>query len=260
MRPLIPLEALRVLFSVTMLGYTSWNDLKTREVSELTWVVFGALGLALDLYEVAAGRVPPLALVSAVFFSTCLSFALFYFGLFGGADFFAFIALTVLHPMPPRLIKPALGVVSVIYPLTVFSNSALAGASSALFLLAGNLLEAARGMPLFEGHETESPWRKLVVLFSGMRVRLDAVRGPPFQYPHEIPVGEEGAARRFVLMPKIMDDEEAVEVFRRLRRAGVTEVWVSHTLPFLVFIALGYLAALLLGDVALWMLRRLMAR
>ncbi|MFQ6053903.1 MAG: A24 family peptidase C-terminal domain-containing protein, partial [Candidatus Bathyarchaeia archaeon] len=103
-------------------------------------------------------------------------------------------------------------------------------------------------------------WRKLVVLFSGMRVRLDAVRGPPFQYPHEIPVGEEGAARRFVLMPKIMDDEEAVEVFRRLRRAGVTEVWVSHTLPFLVFIALGYLAALLLGDVALWMLRRLMAR
>ena len=239
-----------------MLGYASWSDLKTREVSDLTWVVSGAAGLALDLYLVATGRLTLMALAMPVLFSTALAFALGYLGLFGGADFKAFVVLALLQPYPPRLVRPALGVVSVIYPLTIFSNSALAGASFALILLVRNLAAARRGSPLFEGHESESPWRKFVVLISGMKVRLDAVRGPQFQYPLEVPLGEDGAERGFVLMPDMEDDEAAFEVFRRLGRAGVSEVWVSHTLPFLVFIAFGYLSALLLGDLALWALSR----
>jgi prepilin signal peptidase PulO-like enzyme (type II secretory pathway) len=35
----------------------------------------------------------------------------------------------------------------------------------------------------------------------------------------------------------------------------VEEVWVSNTLPFLVYIAVGYLLALLLGDIALAILK-----
>ena len=93
---------------------------------------------------------------------------------------------------------------------------------------------------------------KFIVLISGARVKLDSVRGPPFQYPLEIPPLVEGAERRLVLMPDLDDDEAALDVFERLRLAGVEEVWVSHTLPFLVFIAFGYVSALLVGDVALW--------
>ena len=249
---MIQLEAVRILLSATMLGYASWSDLRTREVSDLTWIVFGAPGLLMDVYEVAAGKVSPLNLAVPVLFSSALSFALGYLGLFGGADFKAFVALAVLQPYPPRLIRPVLGVVSVVYPLTVFSNSALAGASFGLVLLFRNMSAARRGSPLFEGHESEAPWRKLIILFSGVRVRLESVRGPPFQYPLEVPAEEGG--RRLVLMPDIEDDEAAAEVFGRLRRDGVAEVWVSHTLPFLVFIALGYAVSLLVGDVAIWAL------
>jgi len=91
-------------------------------------------------------------------------------------------------------------------------------------------------------------------------MRLESVRGPPFQYPLEVPLEEDEAVRRLVLMPDIEDDDAAVEVFGRLRRSGVTEVWVSQTLPYLVFITLGYLSALQLGDVAIWALERILSR
>ncbi|MCW3991076.1 MAG: prepilin peptidase, partial [Candidatus Bathyarchaeota archaeon] len=145
MIPLIQLEAGRVVLSVAMLGYASWSDLRTREVSDLTWVVFGALGLIIDIYEVATGDMKLLTLAVPVLLSTTLSFALAYLGLFGGADFKAFVALAILQPYPPRLIRPALGVVSVVYPLTIFSNSALAGASFGLVILVRNILAARRG-------------------------------------------------------------------------------------------------------------------
>ena len=255
---MIPMEALRVSLSVAMLGYASWSDLRTREVSDLTWVVFGALGLILDIYEAAIGRLSLPNLAVPILFSATLSFALGYLGLFGGADFKAFVALALLQPYPPQLIKPALGVISVVYPLTVFSNSALAGASFTLVLLARNMSMARRVPSLFEGHESEALWRKFIILISGVKVRLNSVRGPPFQYPLEVPQDEEGAHRRLILMPDIEDDEEALKIFERLERAGVEEVWVSHTLPFLVFIAFGYVSSIALGDVALWALGRML--
>ena len=249
---MIPMDALRILLSFAMLGYSSWSDLKTREVSDLTWIVFGGLGLFLDIFEVATGVLKPLALAVAILISTVLSFLIGYVGLFGGADFKAFVALALLQPYSPRLVAPLLKTASVVYPLTVFSNSALAGASFAIVLLVRNILVVSGGRPLFDGLESERPWMKFIVLISGVRVKLDSVRGPPFQYPLEVPPLMEGTERRLVLMPDLDDDEAALDVFERLRLAGVEEVWVSHTLPFLVFIAFGYVSALLVGDVALW--------
>lgn len=256
---MIQLEAGRIMLSIAMLGYASWSDVRTREVSDLTWVVFGALGLLIDIYEVATGEMKLLTLAVPVLFSTTLSFAFGYLGLFGGADFKAFVVLTLLQPCPPQLIRPRLGVVSVIYPLTVFSNSALAGASIGLVLLVRNILAARGGSPLFEGHESEAFWRKLIILISGVRVKMESVRGPPFQYPLEVPLEECEAVRRLVLMPDIEDDDEAVEILQRLRHSGVTEVWVSQTLPYLVFITFGYLMALHIGDVVIWVLARILS-
>lgn len=251
MTALYPLELARLLLSLTMLGYTSWIDLRTREIYDLVWVVFGALGFILAIYDVYTGSLTMLGFVIPVVFSAVLSIILGYFGLFGGADVEAFIALAILNPLPPRRMEPLLGVVSVIYPLSLFSNSALAGASFAVVLLAWNTASVIRGKTLFESHTSDTVWRKLVVMFTGRRVRLDSVRGPPFQYPLEIPAKEVGGRRRLVLLPDINDDEAAKVVFHNLEREGVEEVWVSQTLPFLVFITVGYILTLLLGDIAL---------
>lgn len=258
MHQLNPLDVVRILLSLIMLGYTSWIDLKTREIYDLVWLVFGSLGLLLAVYEVYIGSRSLMGLAIPVLFSMVLSIVLGYFGLFGGADVEAFIVLSLIHPSPPVYSKPILGIVSVIYPLTLFSNSALAGASFAFVLLARNLLIMFRGKPLFESHKSDSLLKKLVVMVTGVRVRLDSTRGPPFQYPLEFPSKEGASERRLMLLPNINDDEAAWEVLRKLERDGVEEVWVSNTLPFLVFIAIGYVLTILLGDIALSVLSRLL--
>ena len=251
------IDVVRIMLSLTMLGYASWTDLKTREIHDLLWIVFGAIGLLLAAYETYIGDISLLGLTLPVAFSVVLSLVLGRFGLFGGADVGAFIALSLIHPIPPISPKPVLGVVSVIYPLTLFSNSALAGASFAVVLLTKNLSRMFRGKPLFEGHESDSLWKKLIVAITGVRVGLDSVRGPPFQYPLEFTPKEGDYDRRLILLPDINNDEAAREIFLQLRREGIEEVWVSNTLPFLVFITIGYVLSILVGDIALSLLSRI---
>jgi len=253
------IDVVRVLLSVAMLGYASWSDLRTREVADRLWLAFGSLGLTIDLYGVVKGPMNPLSMTIPILIATALSFILGYIGLFGGADFKAFVVLALLTPYAPLIVFPILGVTSVVFPLTVFSNSALAGASIALVALIKNLVAARRGMQLFRNHESESAWKKFIILISGMKVNIDAVRGPPFQYPLECPT-EGGIDRKLVLMPDVEDDEAATKTFQALRDAGVTEVWVSHTLPFLVFITFGFISSLLIGDIALWTLTHIIFR
>ncbi len=252
-----PLDVLRILLSLAMLGYASWVDLRTREIYDLVWIVFGGLGILLATYEVYFGGLSLIGLLIQVVSSAVMAILMGYVGLFGGADVGAFIALAVLNPYPPVSIEPILGIVSFIYPITLFSNSALSGASFAFILLAWNLSRVLRGEKLFEGQRSESPWRRLVVMVTGLKVGLEQVRGPPFQYPLELPSGSEGYGRRLVLLPDINDDEAAEEIFRGLRDEGVDQVWVSHTLPFIVFIFLGYVLTLLVGDIALSMITKL---
>lgn len=248
------IDSVRILLSAVMLGYTSYVDIKTREIYDLVWIVFGGLGLALAIYEVCSGSLNLMSFVLVVAFSAIMSITLGYLGLFGGADVEAFIALSILHPISPRGFDPALGVVSVIYPLTLFSNSALIGVSFAIVLLGKNLYKMARDGSIFQGVESPSMLNKFIVMFSGAKIGIDTIRGPPFQYPLE--VLDQNSERKLVLLPDIQDDDAAIEVFRRLKEAGVKEVWVSNTLPFLVFIAIGYVVAIFLGDIALSFLGR----
>lgn len=238
-----------------MLGYASWRDLKRREVEDLTWIVFGVPGLTFNVYELLIGSTSPFQLIVPIVLATVLSFVLAYLGLFGGADFKAFVVLSILLPIPPQSIRPVSGFISVIYPLTLFSNSAVAGALMAIVMLMRNLLMARRDGPLFEALESESNLKKFVVLLSGTKVKLDAVRGPPFQYPLEKPVGGDASRRQLVLMPNTEDDNAAIETFQLLKREGINEVWVSHTLPFIVFITFGYFSSLIVGDLVLWFLK-----
>jgi hypothetical protein len=238
-----------------MLGYTSWIDLKTREIYDMVWLVFGGLGLIIALYEVYTGSLTLVWLVVVVLISSVISIGLGFFGLFGGADVLAFIALAVLHPAPPRGLEPILGIVSPLFPLTLFSNSALSGASSSIVLLVRNIASTLHGRNLFRGLEDEPTWRKLVVMFTGVKMDVGSVRGPPFQYPLEVPGTEEEPGRHLILLPDIQDDDSAVEAFKSFEASGVEAVWVSNTLPFLVYIAIGYILALTLGDVALAILK-----
>jgi preflagellin peptidase FlaK len=251
----IALDLLRVVLCSTMLLYSSFKDLKTREVSNWTWIAFAPLGILLDLYEgIYLQAVDPISsLLLPVLLSSGMSVIFFYGGLYGGADAKAFITLSLLVPHPLESLEPYLGIVSSFFPLSVFTDSALIAAFFALSFLVRNLLWRARSQhSLFEGLEEESLWRKALALLSCTKVEAGRLRGPPYQYPAEVIVNSK---RRLHLLPDMDSDEAASASFRVLTEdLGLREVWVSPTLPFLLFISLGFFCSLLLGDIALWAL------
>ena len=57
------------------------------------------------------------------------------------------------------------------------------------------------------------------------------------------------------------DDEAASETLRKLTQdLGLKEVWVSPTLPFIVFISLGFLISILFGYTIFWILFQILGR
>ena len=247
------LESLRILLSLIMLGYSSFIDLKTREIYDLVWIIFGGLGLIITTYEIYVGTYSIMSFVIPLVFSIIVSFALGFLRLFGWADVLAFIVLTILNPFPFGVVSPKLGIVSPVFPITLFSNSALAGVSFALILLFRNIFITLRGEKLFSNVKASSI-KKFVLFFSGYRLNMKNLKGPPFQYPLELPSSEE--YNELVLMPDIQDDDAAWAIFDQLKSMGVEKTWVSYTLPFLIFITIGYIISLLIGDIALYTLTR----
>ncbi|MBS7619695.1 prepilin peptidase [Candidatus Bathyarchaeota archaeon] len=252
MSSLIVLDLLRFLLSLTVLTYASWRDVKTREIPDKIWILFSAPAIGMDFYELYIGRIDIIQFFLAIAFSFIISFSLAYFELFGGADFKAFVVLSLLQPIQPRFIEPVLKAVSVIYPLTVFADSAIAGACIAIVTLVKNITSAYTKGGLFEKDLKASLARKLLIMVSGVKMDINEVRGPPFEYPLE---KIEGNVRKLTFMPRLLRDEEALEAIKELKEAGFKEIWVSRTLPFLVFITIGFILSIFLGDIILWVIQ-----
>jgi hypothetical protein len=244
------LSAVRVVLAVLMFGYTSYKDVKTREVSDLVWIVFGGLGLVLDAYEVYTGTLGIVSLLTSVGFMVVFAFVTGYLGLFGEADLLAFVVVGLLNPSTPTLGFRTFLFEPFFFPLTVLSNSILVGASVAFVVLILNLFNGV-GSTMFEGYAETGVATRLVLLLTGIRKETTAIRGPPYEYPLERV--EESGAVSLIIRPDISDDEDASRTLQRLRDMGRRRVWVSYSLPFLLMLGVGYISAITLGDFALWL-------
>lgn len=249
------LEYLRPLLVLTMLGYASYKDLRTREINDILWVAFGALGLALDVYEVATNSMPLLDLALPLIFMVLFALLSGYLGFFGGADLFAFMILGLLQPSTPRLVGSYMGFAPIFFPSTLISNSIVVAASASILVLLENLSSKDRDSQ-FSGHEAEPVWRKLVLLISARRVDISEVRGPPFQYPLEYRDSETNELK-LQLRPDL-DDGRAIKIIEDLRGLNRPKIWVSHTLPFLFALLVGYIVSVTFGDVILSVISRLL--
>ena len=241
--------ALRVALSIVMLGYVSYRDVKTREVNDLVWVVFGAAALGIDAVEVYTGALGLYPLLAAAGFSVLFALLAGYVGFFGGADLLAFIVMGLLNPVAPSTGFEPLIFTPIFFPLTVISNSVMIGASGVIVVLVYNV-STSKGEGLFEGYVDVSGWRRVLLLLTGIRKDVEKVRGPPYEYPLEV-IGDDKTVS-LILRPDLADDAGASKTFSRLRSMGRKRVWVAYSLPFLFVLGLGYISSILLGDFALY--------
>jgi preflagellin peptidase FlaK len=260
--------AARLMVTLIFLFYSSWSDYKTREVSNSVWVIFAPIALSLSLVEFLVfepSKLPLFGLSAGVTISFAL--LLFYSGAFGGADSKAFMCIALALPFfPSMLLTPILldglsPLSQTIFPVTILSNAVLVAALSAVFLLIRNLNRKMKtGKPLFEGTlAQESIGRKILVLVTGQKFSISTLKAKWHVYPLE-DISEETnegnmPKRKLVIVPK---DEGRDEIVQRLSKAANegkidSKVWATPGLPMLIFVTIGLLVALSLGDVV-WIL------
>ncbi|MEM3623406.1 MAG: A24 family peptidase C-terminal domain-containing protein [Candidatus Bathyarchaeia archaeon] len=261
MFPLQTLTALaRTTLALSFLFYASWSDYKTREVSNSLWILFAPPAFTLTFMELYLTE-PSQLLSYGICFSLTAAFAiiLFYSGGFGGADAKALMCLALALPFyPNNLLTPLSNETSLIarnfFPITVFSNSILLAAATAIYMLLHNIFwHKKTGKKLFnEGHEKESFGRKLLVLMTGYKVSVKSLKDKWHFYPLEdLEDSEGGFKRKLVLIPK---DESRNAIVERLAKAidsGKIQdmVWATPGLPMLIFITVGLIIALFFGDI-----------
>jgi preflagellin peptidase FlaK len=261
------LEAAKVTLSLAFLLYASWSDYKTREVSNRVWVLFAPLALFLSLVELLLYESSKLPLFGLSFGITAVfAIILFYSGGFGGADSKALMCIVLALPFSPEtLFAPVLAagaspLSQYLFPLTIFSNAVLFAAATGIYMLLYNIIwHKKTGKKTFEGTlATESIGKKIIALITGYKVSVAKLKEKWHIYPMEDieeENGENPLKRKLVVVPR---DEGRDEIVARLSKAvdaGKIDayVWATPGLPMLIFITIGLIIALLLGDIV-WML------
>ncbi len=241
-----------ILVVLAFLGYGSWSDLKTREVSNIVWVLFAPIGVTLTVARLYFS--PELLWISLGSIIVASSFALllFYTGVFGGADAKGLICIGITIPTLPENIASA-NFFHPFLPVVILSNSFLVAVSMALYIFVRNVFwKYSMHRSLFLGLEKEPAWKKAFAIVSGYKADLKEIEDKVYLYPLE-EVVESGSAveRKFNLFVGAEADRQ--DLIGKLRPYVEKEfipheIWATPGLPMLVFVTIGFTLAIVLGD------------
>jgi len=136
----------------------------------------------------------------------------------------------------------------------------LFAAASGIYMLLRNLVWRIKtGKKIFEGTlGTESIGKKILVMITGYRVSVAKLKEKWHVYPMEDVTEENGEnplKRKLVVVPRDEHRDEIVERLSKAVEAGKIDpfVWATPGLPMLIFITIGFIVALLFGDI-IWLL------
>jgi preflagellin peptidase FlaK len=241
-----------IIVTVFFFGVGSYYDLKRREVDDWVWMIYAPIGAVLTAARVILEPALLTTSLISIAITALLSFGLFYFGLFGGADFKAVVCLGLTLPLPPTTIQPLIGYVHPVFPLTVVIEGFICEAFAAVWIGVGNLLSYAReDGRMFEGLEHESRLRKASAMILGYRTTLAKLRSTFYLYPMEQSVKDDAGEHRALKLYVNAETERDEEVKKFCDSAKLTEeskVWVTPGLPMLLFILIGFVLTIILGD------------
>ena len=232
----------------------SISDLKTREVSNRVWLVYGPLALVLFIVRIVVSPVDsPIFLVSALA-TIVVAFLLFQFGVMGGADSKAFMCIGLALPVAPGILtalwQPSLYFYP--FPIAVLVNSFLLSMALAAFILIRNVMRGVSARGLFRGFEKESVLRKFMILITSYKTSFNMLESRIYLFPAEqVEVTESEPVRHFRLVANAEEDrEKLISGLEGYKAQGLFAdgVWVTPGLPHLVFVTASLGVVLILGD------------
>ena len=256
---MLTFEALSLVafaLSITLLGYSAYSDIKTREVSNRVWLIYlptASIILCLRLFLNPQLLVTSLASIGVM---ASLSFLMFYVGLFGGADCKAFICLSIALPTHPFQFQSLLGSINPIFPLTVLYTTYFLSLSTILYIVTKNLdWKYRRHNDFFKDLEEPSLSKRAIALLTGYKTNFETLREKVYLYPmEEISRDDAGLHRRLRIFTSAEADKN--ELVRNLGEyltgTDREHVWVTPGVPLLLFASTALILNAFVGDVLLW--------
>jgi len=245
------LDGLRVAACAAVLVYACACDWRTRRVRNRVWYPLVAVGAALAMVDWATGdqRLPG-DLALSVGFTSAFAYLLYRLGLFGGADAKALMAISLAVPQYPLflfdgytlpILHLRLGFLP-IFAFTALVNAVLLTAVLPLALLVRNATRLG-------SRRLRGKWGLALL---GYPIPLERLPRPHLRLLHSYEERAGEVALRFARR----GEEVSAKVARRLagwHRRGLIleEVWVTPQLPFIIPITIGFVTALVVGDLML---------
>lgn len=226
-------DLVRLFAGVTILAFASWTDWRWRRAPNVLWWILAAAGLvalAIDLAAEPSRATAGWGYLVAIPAFAALMYLFWWLGLIaGGADAKALMALALLLPWPLEF--GALPLLRTVVPgsFAVLGNTLLAFLLVPLALFVAN---AARGAFRFPH------------AFLGFRVPLDRLGATP-SWPMERVENGKVTTKLFASRAPEMPLEELRE---ELGKAGLTHVWMTPKVPFMIPLLVGFALAFTAGD------------
>jgi preflagellin peptidase FlaK len=242
------MDIFRVVLALLILAYACYSDIRKRSVSNIVWLVMAGVGIAFAVYyTVVQGTSFLIPLIFSVTITGVVSYIFFRLELFGAADAKALICIAVLFPAQPRFIIlshnfPLFDAsVPVVFPfgLTVLLNVAALALVVPIYLFFRNLHNLGLGEFM----------RNAATCFIAYKVNIDGLRSDRFaRLTHTYEEIDGHLTRRYSLGGTSLKSD-TVQRLKAYHREGkvAAEVWVTPELPFILFIAVGFIARCLLG-------------
>lgn len=250
---------LRIAACASMLAIASILDIRSREIPDKLWLIFGSIGGILTLFELFDGLsanelattdrslVFTIHYVIGIAIISGIGYVIYKIGLFGGADSKALVAIAI--------ILPVYGSNSTVHlhsfpAISVFSNALIVSMVAMVYNIARNCLSLARRIPIFDGMQ-ESVARRALAF---------AVGFPSNSFRRYVFVMEEKneyGQRKFRFNPANYDEFASSSEQQEHRDWATKRIWVTHALPFIVYISIGFIITLVVGDLMALLLRLL---
>ena len=240
---------LRLCIGSCLLVFASYSDVKTREVSNLVWILMGVSGGSFILVElfIGSGSLSLFQLFLSLVTGAIFAFLLYLLN-FGGADVKAIISLSVLFPTFPSFFPhSSLLHLSISLPMTgvpILNIFVLSVLTNAL------LIALFSPISLFLYNSIKKHFSPLMLL--GYKVRISALRAKKnFKLMHELQIqGSDyiGIVQKYV-WDGVEPTEEVISCLEELEQKGkLREVWITPELPFIVYLTAGFFTAAFYGD------------
>ena len=228
------LDVIRLIIGFAVLSYASYTDIKTRRASNINWLIMGGIGgilLVVQYFTVGFENYFYLLFIPVMI---GLVYAFFQMRLiFGGADAKALMAIAILTPLEPSINQFPLWSGSFMpFSWSIFSNSIIIFLFIPISLLIINIAKRDIQFPF---------------VFLGYKMDIKTARNK-FVWPLERLV--EGK-RKFVYMPNSFEVDEEYDLFEK---NGISNVWVTPKIPFMIPLFIGFIAGFIIGDILFFLI------